>query len=242
MNENFILVVPGIGLPNIDKKLAILRNNLTYFNNVNYKAYLFQYSLESDYLKDFKDNSKIKIVKEKGIVGDFLRNHITPELVEDFTHIIILLDDVEIQKGFSIDELLEFKNKFKIDILSCSYTKNSKSPWNVMKSADNCYGRITNFAELIFNIMDIPTYIKYYQYIIPENPWMWGLDLSLYQLGFRIGIIDKMSVRHYFGGEGISPDSLPSPYKGIQFFYKKFDIKQIIKPATLQYIRPTKRI
>jgi hypothetical protein len=236
MNEKILLVVPGIGQPNIKKKLEILESNLAYFKNINFIAYLFQYSLESDYLKKFEGDSKIKIVKEKGIVGDFLRNHITPELVEDFTHIIILLDDVEIQKGFSIEGLLKFKNKFHIDILSCSYTKDSKGPWTIMKSVDSCYGRITNFAELIFNIMDIPTYIKYYQFIIPENPWMWGLDLSLNQLGFRIGIIDKMPVRHYFGGEGIPPDSLPSPYKGVQSFYRKLGIKQIIKPATLQYI------
>ena len=234
--HKILVVVPGIGQPNFIKKIEILKNNLSYFNGIECDVCVFNYS-ENDKIPQYIVNEfDLNVVSEKGIVGDFLIRHITPEFAKKYTHVIISLDDAEIQEGFSIEDALNFYNENDLDILSLSYTHDSKTPWEIMLSHYNSVGRITTFAELMFYIMDSNRYTKYYEYIFFENPWMWGVDFLLHHMGFKLGIIDTMSIKHYFGGTGNYSNDLPDPFDGFNFLKEKFNIDIFNEPKILEYI------
>jgi hypothetical protein len=55
-------------------------------------------------------------------------------------------------------------------------------------------------------------------------------------MGFRLGIIDKMSIKHHFGGTGNYPTQLPKPYDGWRFLFNKFENVKPQKPKILKYI------
>ena len=231
-----LFVVPGIGPPNFSKKIAILENNLNYFKDIECDKYVFKYSDTAEIPQDVVSRFDLNVVSKKGIVGDFLKRHITPELAKNYTHVVISLDDAEIQSNFSIQSAIDFYNENDLDILSLSYTHDSKTPWRIMYSDFNSVGRITNFAELMFYVMDSSRYSTYYEYLFYENPWMWGIDFLLHHMGFKLGIIDKMSIKHYFGGTGDYPSQLPSPFDGWNFLINKFENAKPKEPKILQYI------
>ncbi len=231
-----LVVVPGIGRPNFTKKIEILKNNLSYFNGIDYDVCVFNYSENVKIPQNVVNKFDLNVVSEKSIVGDFLKRHITPEFVKKYTHVIISLDDAEIQEGFSFEDALNFYNENNLDILSLSYTHDSKTPWEIMLSNYNLVGRVTTFVELMFYIMDSNRYTKYYEYIFSENPWMWGVDFLLYHKGFKLGIIDKMSIKHYFGGSGNYSHDFPDPFDGFNFLKEKFNIAEFNTPRILEYI------
>lgn len=234
--HKILVVVPGFGQPNFSRKIEILTNNLSYFNEIEYDVCVFQYSENVEIPQYVVNKFDLNVVSEKGIVGDFLKRHITPEFVKNYTHVIIALDDAEIQEGFSIEDALNFYNQNHLDILSLSYTYDSKTPWNIMLSNSKSLGRVTSFVELMFYIMDSNRYTKYYEYLFFENPWMWGVDFLLYHMGFKLGIIDTMSIKHYFGGTGNYSNDLPDPFDGLKFLKEKCNIDIFYKPRILEYI------
>jgi len=105
-----------------------------------------------------------------------------------------------------------------------------------MLSNNKLMGRVTSFVELMFYIMDSKSYTKYYEYLFFENPWVWGVDFLLYHMGFKLGILDRMSIKHYFGGTGNYSNNLPNPYDGFNFLKEKFAIDMFYKPRNLEYI------
>jgi hypothetical protein len=158
-----LFVVPGIGQPNFAKKIEILKNNLSYFNGIDCDVCVFNYSKNVKIPQNIVNDFDLNIMNEKGIVGDFLIRHITPEFVKKYSHVIISLDDAEIQAGFSIVEALNFYHEKDLDILSLSYTHDSRTPWKIMLSNYSSVGRVTSFAELMFYVMDSNRYAKYYE-------------------------------------------------------------------------------
>ncbi len=228
--------MPGIGPPNFCQKVKILENNLNYFRDVDCDTHVFKFSDAVEIPQHVVNQFNLNVVTEKGVVGDFLKKHITPEFTKNYTHVIISLDDAEIQKGFCVRDALNFYNENNLDILSLSYTHDSKTPWKIMLNNHNSNGRITSFLELMFYVMDSNQYKKYYEYLFFENPWMWGLDFLLHHKGFKLGIIDRMSIKHYFGGTGNYLSNLPDPFDGFNFLKEKFNIDKIYKPVILEYI------
>ena len=193
------VIIMGFGDPYWDKKVDILKNNIKILEKWEPDYYVSQYTLDKDI-----DIPNLNVIKNKGILGQLLYDNWHPDKFINYDHIIILLDDIELQDNFDLDYIVNIKNKYNFDILSPSLTNDSKFSHSFMLHENKNYIiKETNFCELFCYVMNFETYKKFYGFIDRENPWIWGMDTILRTvMGFNIGILNNVNIKHYFKGSG----------------------------------------
>lgn len=215
---SLLVVIPGFGKPEIDIKMTILKSNVkklkesTEFSSV--KFHIFQYDTEFEMPVDIAMDPLITIKKEVGILGQFLYKHVTPDYVNDYDYILILLDDVEIV-DVSWSELIMMKKLLKYDIASCCLKEGYMSYWDFTRHLidNNVWIREQSICELFCYMMDTKTYEKYYQFIDNENPWMWGMDLILQsKMNLQCAVFNKFTASHYIRGGHTNADASTKMY------------------------------
>jgi hypothetical protein len=217
--KNILVIIPGVGDPYFPVKKDILTKNIniikkTFSGNIDFK--IFNYS-------DNTFPAEIPVIKEKGIIGEYLYKYITPSLVKDYNYILVLLDDIELVEGYNIDNMIFMLEELSLDIISPSLTSNSKYTWEFMLENNNYKNklRIVNFCECFCYLMSQESYIKYYSLLDKETYWLWGIDMVLYNMGFKMGIYNEYKINHHFKSESYYPH-LPNPFEEMEKKYKKF--------------------
>jgi hypothetical protein len=227
---NILVIVPGFGGHNIEQKINIFQKNVNILSNTpenyNIEIEIFNFDCISYKLNNF-ETKRIKIRENlnKGIIGQFLFKYITPKFILNYDYIIILLDDIELDENTNFEKVIKNYVYYKYDIISFSIKKGWPFSHYVMiqNESNNEFIRQTNMVELFIYIMNKENYIKYYQLLDEKSNWLWGIDFSLYYKYFKLGIIDKYSVKHYY--KGISYNSnLPNPGEEIEHNRKKFKL------------------
>jgi len=212
-------IIPGIGEPHFDNKEKILLKNINIIQNT--------FSGDVDFtVFNYSDNNfslEIPVTKEKGIIGQYLYKYITPEFIKDYDYIMILLDDIELVENYNIDNMIFMLEQLNLDIISPSLTSDSKHTWDFMLENDNYKNklRIVNFCECFCYLMTKKSYIKYYSLLDEETYWLWGIDMILYNMGFKMGIYNEYKIHHHFKSESYHPH-LPNPFEEMEKKYKKF--------------------
>lgn len=214
----FVLIT-GFGNNHIEHKFKILSNNIkkiiSISNNIwssiviNIVVYEDNYILSIDeLLKDYKPpyeiNININILYHKGIVGEFIYNFASPDIVNKYSYIMLILDDVEIVDNIDWDYLLILKENSKSHIISPCMTKTSLlENKNMFVDERNIYNaKIIPQCEYFCYIIDIESYInKYYPLLDINNPWLWGIDLIFGLIGIRVCLINSFIVHHHYKGE-----------------------------------------
>jgi hypothetical protein len=229
---NILIVIPGFGGSNdiIEIKKQIFNNNLKVIakslNNYNIDIEVFNYNCISYNLCLFNnaDNIKIREHLGKGIIGQFLYNYITPNFVEKYDYVVLILDDVEL--NYDTDFNIIFKNyeNYQYDIVGVPISLDSVYSHELMRVVNKAsdYIRRTNMLELFMNVMNKNKYIEFYKkFLNNESTWLWGIDLSFYYNNFKCGLIDRYYAKHYYKGESHT-QNLPSPWVELQNNKKKF--------------------
>jgi hypothetical protein len=238
-----IVTIPGIGNNHFEEKKVFLKKNIdiikkTFSGDIDFL--LFNYSNN-----DFSDfESSIKIIKESGIIGQFIFNKLKPDSLEEYDYIILMLDDIELSDNFNIDEMIKIYDYNKLDILSPSLTKDSKFSHNGFMLEDEKFEgclRIVNFCEYFFYLMNIKSYQKYYKLFDKKTYWLWGIDLCLDKQGFKMGILNNFKIKHYYISESYN-STLPNPhiemYDKINKYGKISESKNLIlKKWQMEYIK-----
>jgi hypothetical protein len=208
---NLLITIPGIGGDNFDLKQNILKDNIdkiskTFGGKVD--VLIFNYSFD-DFEAYFND---FDIIKKSGIVGEYLYKYVNPNKIE-YDFYLIMLDDIILSENFNTDYFVDLYNKYNLDIITPSLTKDSKFSHKFMLENDEFKGklRIVNFCECFFYLMNRESYIKYHKILDEKTYWLWGIDLCLDKLGFKMGLHNDYKIKHLYKGVSYS-NNLPNPY------------------------------
>jgi hypothetical protein len=198
------VLVPGFGDPHWDHKVQILRNNIRTVGSFHWDVtwYVCQYNLDSTLPDDITSMPNIKVIKDKGILGQNIHKHMSPEQIGEYDYVLIMLDDVELVQPVNWQYVLQIKEKTTMDIVSPCLTDKAMSVWNFMihdKAHPHIHLKCMTRCELFCYLMDGPSYKKYYQHVDPENPWMWGMDFILKShMGLNVGIMNHVQMKHHY--------------------------------------------
>lgn len=204
--SSVFVIIPGFGEPNWDYKISILQNNclklVRNFHPKNILITLCQYTHDREIPMEMIREFNLHVIKEKGLPGNFIKRHATPEHVSGHSHVMILLDDVEIKDNFSFPCIEDFMNDLNIDLVSPSHTADSKFEFGEYDppstNNDESHCTLVNLCELFLYIFKTSAYHTYYQYVSHDNPWMWGMESLLHhKMGLTVGILNKVTITHY---------------------------------------------
>ena len=216
--KKLLVIVPGFGTKrHLQSKLEWMKSNLARLMHplVNTSVRIFQYNcwedvdLKQELSMFFQDKpDQLTVIKEKGIVGQFLYKHCQPKDVVGYDYVMILFDDIVLPFNFNIADFIARYQLVKLDILSVTLVDNS--PFiHLMGRGSQDMIRKTNFAELFVYLMSYEVYCRYITTFFDEQSvWLWGIDGTLDAQKFSIGLDDKYTVRHMIKGEGYNDNSL----------------------------------
>jgi len=197
LKPKVLVVVPGFGNPQFEFKKKNLSNNTEILrgdsDSFEIKYLIFQY--DTFLLSPIENNSDMTVKQEPGVIGEFLNKYVKPEDFRDFSYFLLILDDVELPKNFSLRVMEQIYRKYSFDILSPAIISSS---YPYIMQGDTGI-RVVNFIEFFCYFMDWENYRNYHQLIRDYNRWMWGLDLILYK-HFRMGIVDDWKAFHHIKG------------------------------------------
>jgi hypothetical protein len=238
--------IAGFGAPHVEEKKRILRNNMAVIDStaqwsrVKYTICCYD---ETDFMEWWPD-SRVHIVREKGIVGQFMKRHLLPDTESTaYDYLLLLLDDVELIPGtVNMTEMIQWLNELSMDVVSPCMTTDSKIQFQYMRQSVETGRilRITSVLEFFCYFTTPAWYRRYYPLIEAEmNPWGWTLDMMLYKrFGFRVGVFNHMRMRHWYKGEsyGLRPDA--DPMKGSRFVLEKWGVtaEELATQPAVRYV------
>lgn len=204
------LVLTGIGNPNYETKIQLLKKNLnkiistkgSFRIDLFVSIYTQDVEFPEDEIKSMLMDGKLNIIREQNYIGEFIYKYIKPR--NKYMYVILMLDDVEIKGHFSLNNIINsYKKTNNIKIFSPVLTTDSVSAHTHM-IVDNTFKetkKYVDFCELFFYLMDKKTYNIYYNIIssYPEyTKYMWGVDLLLSKYGIQSVLINRFRVKHLY--------------------------------------------
>jgi len=262
------VIIPGYGQPHADKKQAIFNSNITLLaqtcppgNTLDVHVHIYDDTNvpQDPIIPDVNPDVTLTIHREPGIVGEFIGKHASalqaansqPEPQAKPTHILMLLDDVELQPSFNLAQAIQIQEYCLLNILSPTLTDESATFYPYMRSS---YGplfsvgaappasqlppgnaahpplvplvplvRITSACEMFCYLMPTPSFMAWCAHLDPANPWLWGMDLLLtYKFKFRVGMVPFMTATHHF--QSLCYDAHPDikPFERFHAYLAKY--------------------
>lgn len=202
-----LLVIPGFGPGLVDLKKKIVQANVntiknTFTGSVDIKV--FNYGTESCGITCDE-------MFESGVVGQYLYKYVTPDIVDKYDYVLVLLDDIELSANVNIDKIIVNYTKYKYDILSPILTPTSyySHPHMLQRFTEPV---IVNppFVEFFCYLMNPNGYRKWYNLFNEKSCWLWGIDLAQRPQNIRVGMIQHMTMHHHIHG-GSYKTTLPCP-------------------------------
>lgn len=205
-----LVIIPGFGPGQIELKQRILAQNLerirrTYSGTVTVQ--LFNYGNVSCGITDVVE------IFQRGYVGQFLFRYVKPELVTAYDNILVLLDDIELDAAFHVDEMIANLTVHGLDILSPALTPTSKFSHHSMLQQTDHPGMIreTTFVEFFCYLMTPVSYAKWHAMFDEQSAWLWGIDFGMFFKGFKMGIYDGVTMHHHIKGDSYTSGG-PNPH------------------------------
>lgn len=175
---------------------------------------IFLYTPNSLYLKMLLDvitphipMNRVITHEEPGYLGEFIYRYIQPAKMLEYDYLFFLLDDVELSENFYLDRWIQCYHEHHLDILSPVIQRQCRSH-SIMHQPEwafneNSRGReisIVNMCEFFSYFMTPTVYYRYYTLFNEYTKSTWGIDLSMYHAGLRMGLHNKVSLNHYYSG------------------------------------------
>lgn len=244
MTRDLLIIIP-FGQPHLDNKWRILRSNIAVirqgcpdvWTRVIFKLAVYNEDLSIP--DDIESDKDIHIVRQKSIVGDFFRDHASPDTIinEGFDYVMLLLDDVEIRTQPSWEKLLVMKELSGAHLLTPTLASDSATlVYPYMSHMINAphTARMMTIMEMFCFLFDSKSYIeRYYPLLDKDNPWMWGIDLCLfYDKGVRSLQVNTWIATHHYRGTGYNGNGR-DPEADMQTYLTKkgFSVQDLAKDA-----------
>lgn len=222
--------VSGFGSPHLAEKLRILKNNMSIIERYGWSQ--LQYTIccyDSSDLTELEALPNVTVIRDPLIVGQFLKKYLVPNTPSTaFTYLLCILDDIELQADVDFGWMIQHTEMFDIDILSPSMTQDSKYqfPYTLHDPGISYPAiKITSALEYFCYFMRPSSYKRYYEHLNGErNPWMWGLDMLLYRhVGMKPGIINHMTMKHWYKNENYSARLDADPCEGYNYVMERYN-------------------
>ena len=204
------MVLPGFGNP-VVKNIALLTGNLQLIRRtcenavIDVKIYCFL----DEKVDIVVEGVNIEVFYDKGVIGEFLYRHITPDVVEPYDYVIISMDDMELMPDF---DLSKFINEKRVDweILSPCLTNNSEYSHAHMLKSDNTGLCFHPRLELFFYIMTKDGYLHYFDVFINDAKvnWLWCVDVIFGRKGIKSYINFDYQMKHWHKGSSRCQDAV----------------------------------
>lgn len=204
------LIVSGYGKPHDAVKRQILRHNLERITRTHtwsrIDLHVCVYD-DSDVILDANADADgivhLHIHREPGLPGTFLKRFARPEDVATYDHVLVIMDDVQLMPNVDLSKMIHLKQFFGMDIVSPTMTLDSQCVWAYMLTNANIPSNtmiVSPTCEFFCYLTDPKAWAIYYEHIDAENnPWLWGLDLILYdKIGLKVGMINNMCFKHFY--------------------------------------------
>ena len=210
--DNLLVIIPGFGgsKEHIELKKKLIFKNLELirktYNGI-LDVIIFCYSNQSVEL-NIKDIN-IKEIFESGIIGQFIYKYIKQTIVKKYNNLIIMLDDIELNINTNINKLINLQNKYNVDIISPSLSRDSEYSHDFMlQDTVNNKIRDVNFMELFFYLFTQKSFLKWFELLDEKCAWLWGIDQSLYFNKFKLFLLDPIPMKHYLKGCGYKTSNI----------------------------------
>ena len=250
MSAKLFVIIPGFGGPHYEKKIQILQNNISIlqssdWSQLDIRVCVYDEAIMSYVPMELINHPNITWIHKRGIVGQFIHEFATPELVSLYDYILIILDDIELYPSVDFKKIVATDKILKMDIYSPCMTLDSKFQFKYMLHIPDQPPsiKITPACEAFCYFMRSDVYPSYWKHIDPQrNPWIWGLDMCLLKcLGLRACIFNHMEMKHWYKNEcyHMRPDS--NPCDGYNSVIEKFGVTSeelADQPAILYWIFP----
>jgi hypothetical protein len=238
------VLISGFGEPHWEHKLQILRNNLEKIHSYPWEkifvrvcAYMNPelYPFPIDLLEMYPH---LEVVYEAGIVGQYIKKYANPIDLQEFTYVMILLDDIELL-NIDFSKILQYQKDHQLDIISPCLSLDSKFQYGYLLHEPFIFDiKIATVCEYFCMFFKIEKFAIYYEHIHEENPWMWGLDLIIDRhLKLKVGLLNKMLMKHWYKSEcyAIRPDI--DPVKGYENCITRYGetSEQLSSQAPIKY-------
>jgi hypothetical protein len=227
--DKLLVIIPGLGNPHFDTKIQILLNNITTLrkSHIHISLYIFLYSEE--HLKELQEKLQniqidINIICKPGVIGQFIYNDISNTLVKNYDYILFILDDIELDKRYNINDCINLYKTYNMDILSFPLTSGSNTAHDFMLQKQDFKNNIleVNFIEFFSYFMNPETFYRYKKFFNKDTCWLWGIDYTLYKYNFRLFRIEYLPIKHYFRNSGYSAN-LPDPNLELAYIKKNYN-------------------
>jgi hypothetical protein len=207
------MVLPGFGNP-IDKNTALLTRNLELIRatsgdmEIDVKIYCFV-DEKVDISRINCAGLKVEVFYERGVIGEFLYRHITPEVVAPYDYLLISMDDMELMPDFNFSEFIK-ENRVDWEILSPCLTNDSEYTHEHMLKKENTGLKFHGGLELFFYIMTKEGYLHYFDVFIndPKVNWLWCVDAIFGKKGFKSYINFDYQMKHWHKGASRCQDAV----------------------------------
>ena len=188
---NICYYLAACGDPGYSNKIEVLANNLNILKNANYNIDLI-INIYDDSIIDLeffgKFVSNIYVSRKEGVLAELWLTNEYNNLIKKYDYIILILDDVMLDKTFNLNTILDKKNIYNLNIIS-PYIYNAGGLYNKsIKLQKNIDIIETNCLEFFCYIMNSEDFFLYLDTVCVDNRWTWGNDLLLKHFGLSSGI------------------------------------------------------
>jgi len=226
-----LLVYPGFGDENSEIKQGFVLKLLAKITS-DVETRIFCHGIKK--LDLLANIANLTVVYERGIIGQFLYRHITPSLVSSkYSHVMIVMDDMEVFDDFDIAKYLE--KTAECDIISPSITSDSPHSHEYMLQK---YARgIQNVPhiELFMYIMKTESYVRYYATFLDKFvSWLWYIDIMFPEKGFKCLLDYDTAVKHHYKG---SSRTISALFESIHNCRRQLFPKRVVQLAGDESVR-----
>lgn len=130
-------------------------------------------------------------IHEKGVIYQFFKKYLTPEVAARYDAIFIGMEDIEVE-GFSWRNFVDVMARNRLDVAAPALSAQSTSPYKLMFRHPGEVGRLVDVIEVFLAAFDARAWPRFWELIEPDfNHWGWGyVQLLQYGCGFKMGIVD----------------------------------------------------
>lgn len=231
-----LVVVPGTGNPNFEKKHESINNNFhllekTKPNNSIIDYEVISYDETYHYLK-FDKTLNVNVKRNSGFIGEHIFKEVKPEKTNNYDFTLIILDDIQLHNNFNLHDMIKLQLKYDIDIFSPSLTEDSKVNHPHMVTSKLNKGKLISQNQLEFFCYLFTTlkpnlknsFKKWYKLFNEDTKWMWGLDRAIVNcLNLKCVMHNDIHMKHLYNGGSHCEDALIE-YKDTQArLFEKFN-------------------
>lgn len=216
-----LVVVPGTGNPNFEKKHECINNNFHLLEKTKPDNSIIDYEVicydEKYHDLKFDKTLNVNVKRNSGFIGEHIFKEVKPEKTNNYDFTLIVLDDIQLQDNFNLHDMIKLQLKYDIDIFSPSLTEDSKVNHPHMVTSKLNKGKLISQNQLEFFCYLFTTlkpnlknsFKKWYKLFNEDTKWMWGLDRAIVNcLNLKCVMHNDIHMKHLYNGGSHCGDAI----------------------------------